>query len=150
MKNTHISHPFFSFALVTFQFAFIIALLLTTSISFHPFAITINTAAAIIGLWALQTMHWGHFNIIPDPMPEIELVTTGPYQFIRHPMYFSIILFFLPLVLLNFSLLSVGLYINLTFVLLIKLHYEEYLLSQVVADYPEYQKRTKKLIPFIL
>ncbi len=150
MSQQNLQHPFFSFALVTLQFTLIGALLLTTSISFHPFAIALNILAAVIGLWALQAMHWGHFNIVPDPMPDIELVTQGPYQFIRHPMYFSIILFFLPLVLLNFSLLSAGLYINLIFILLIKLHYEEYLLSQALPDYPNYQKRTNKLIPFII
>lgn len=94
-------------------------------------------------------MHLGHFNIIPDPMPDIQLVTHGPYQFIRHPMYLSIIVFFLPMVLLDFSLGSIGLYMNLIFILLIKLSYEEYLLAQVLPDYPAYQAKTKKLIPFV-
>ena len=149
MKTTKPIHPFFSFALVILQFGLIAALLLTTAISFNSVSITMQIIAIIIGLWAVQSMHLGHFNIIPDPMPDIKLVTHGPYQFVRHPMYLSIILFFLPMVVLDFSLASVGLYMNLIFVLLIKLSYEEYLLTQALADYPTYQSKTKKLIPFI-
>jgi protein-S-isoprenylcysteine O-methyltransferase Ste14 len=105
--------------------------------------------AIFIGLWALKTMHIGHFNIVPDPMPEINLVTTGPYQYIRHPMYLSILLFFFPWVILHvsgISLLALG---ALVFTLLFKLHYEESLLVERLADYSVYQSKTKKLIPFV-
>ncbi len=150
MKKTKPIHPFFSFGLVFLQFGLIAALLLTSSISLHLFSIALQLLAIFIGLWAVQTMHLGHFNIIPDPMPDIKLVTRGPYQYIRHPMYLSIMLFFLPMVITNFNLLNVGLYFNLFIILFIKLHYEEYLLQQTLPDYPKYQSKTKKLIPFIL
>ena len=95
MNKTKPAHPFFSFALVALQFGLILLLVLSTAITLHPFALLLQASAALIGLWAVQTMHLGRFNIIPDPMPDIQLVTTGPYRFIRHPMYFSILLFFL-------------------------------------------------------
>lgn len=87
-------HPFISFSLVSLQFSLIALLLLILPLSLNGFVLTIEIIAILLGLWAVQAMHIGHFNIVPDPMPDIELVTHGPYQFIRHPMYFSIILFF--------------------------------------------------------
>ncbi len=147
---TQVKHPLISFGLVTLQFSLIGLLLLMLSISLNPIALGMQTLAIVLGLWAVQTMHLGHFNIIPDPMPDIELVTHGPYRFIRHPMYFSIMLFFLPLVLLQLDWLTLSLYANLCIILFIKLSYEEHLLLESVPDYEIYQQRTKKLIPYLL
>jgi protein-S-isoprenylcysteine O-methyltransferase Ste14 len=94
-------------------------------------------------------MHLGHFNIIPDPMPDIQLVTHGPYQFIRHPMYFSIVLFFFPLVFINLNWINLSVYANLVIILIIKLSYEESLLTDTLVNYESYQAKTKKLIPFL-
>lgn len=143
-------HPFFSYALVALQFGLIGALLLASTWNLSTAALVVYGLAVLLGLWAVKTMHLGHFNIVPDPMPDLKLVTTGPYSKIRHPMYASILLFFLPIVLGDFGLLTAGLYLNLFFVLFIKLSYEEFLLTQNVPDYAHYQKQTKRLIPFIL
>jgi len=147
---TSIKHPIVSFSLVTLQFTLIAVLLLLLPLSVNIIVLITQGAAIIIGLWALKTMHIGHFNIIPDPMPDIELVTHGPYQFIRHPMYFSIALFFFPLVFVNLNWVNLSVYANLLIILLIKLTYEESLLTEKLPDYEAYQTRTKKLIPFLL
>ena len=150
MLSKHLPHPFFSYGLVVLQFSLIGVLLVSSDWHFSKITISIYAIAIFIGLWAIKSMHFGHFNIIPDPMPNIKLVTTGPYQFIRHPMYFSILLFFLAVVIMDVSLVSMGLYLNLFLVLFVKLSYEEYLLTQSLPDYPQYQSKTKRLIPFIL
>ena len=111
--------------------------------------VPIQITAVAIGLWAVQAMHLGHFNIVPDPMPEMRLVTTGPYQYIRHPRYFWILLFFMPMVALNANLSNLSALLLLISVLLVKLHYEERLLNERLTDYSRYQTKTKKLIPFL-
>ncbi len=148
-QKTQFKHPLLSYSLVTLQFS-LIALLIWVL----PWAIVLQILpfqllAIFIGLWALKTMHIGNFNIVPDPMPKINLVTTGPYQYIRHPMYLSILLFFFPWVMLyasSISLFALGL---LILTLLFKLHYEERLLVERLTDYSLYQSKTKKLIPFL-
>lgn len=147
---TNIKHPAISFSLVFFQFALIAVLLLMLPLSFNYMVLSVQAVAIFIGLWAVQTMHLGHFNIIPDPMPDIEIVTHGPYRYIRHPMYFSIVLFFFPIVLIQIDWIALAVYTSLCFILFIKLSYEENLLVDTLPDYAEYQKKTKKIIPFVL
>lgn len=146
---TPIKHPLASFSLVGLQFGLIAALLLLLPLSLHPLVLGTQAVAILIGLWAVQAMHLGHFNIIPDPQPEIELVTHGPYRFIRHPMYFSIVLFFLPLIIANPNTWSLGLYAGLWVILLIKLSYEEHLLLELLPEYDDYRQSSKKIIPFV-
>lgn len=143
-------HPAISYSLVILQFTLIILLLLALPLSSNLFTLLLQATAIIIGLWAVKAMHLGKFNIVPDPRDDTELITDGPYRYIRHPMYFSIILFFLPLVLKNFNGLNLAIYINLCIILFIKLSYEEQLLTQHLVGYKDYQKNSKKLLPFIL
>jgi protein-S-isoprenylcysteine O-methyltransferase Ste14 len=110
-------------------------------------AASAQITAVILGLWAIKTMHLGHFNIVPDPMPDIELVTTGPYSKIRHPMYASILLFFSVMVIEHNSLITYAIYASLTLALVIKLSYEERLLKEQLPFYSLYQQKTKRLIP---
>ncbi|MBF6058717.1 MULTISPECIES: methyltransferase family protein [Thiomicrorhabdus] len=147
--STKIRHPFVSFSLVFLQFALITVLLLVLPLQSSNPTYIIQASGILLGLWAVKTMHLGHFNIIPDPMPDIELVTTGPYRWIRHPMYASILLFFLPMIVEHFSALSAALYLILAATLLIKLSYEEHLLTEKLPDYPLYQSRTSRLLPKI-
>ena len=143
-------HPWYSYGLVSAQFGFIALLLAAT----YPWQITdwsfpVHILGAILGLWALKTMHLGHFNIIPDPMPHLQLVTTGPYAFIRHPMYASILIFFLPFPILHSTPISWLVFALLGMTLLLKLHYEEHLIRHKISDYKIYQSHTKKLIPWV-
>ena len=142
-------HPLLSFSFVSLQFSMIALLLWILPKGLDWQILPFQILAIFIGLWAVKTMRLGHFNIVPDPMPEINLVTTGPYQYIRHPMYLSILLFFFPWVILHTSILSLTILGLLTLTLLFKLHYEESLLVERLADYRLYQPRTKKLIPFL-
>ena len=146
---TQLKHPFVSYTLVFVQFFTLGALLLTGPWLASLQGVIWQVAGILLGLWALQTMHWGRFNIIPDPRPDSSLVQAGPYRLIRHPMYAAILLFFIPLVLEAPSMLRWGLLGILVVDLLIKLHYEESLLKIQFSDYADYQTRSRKIIPFI-
>ncbi|BBP44044.1 methyltransferase family protein [Thiosulfativibrio zosterae] len=146
---TQLKHPLISYSLVFIQFLIIGALLFTGPWLASLQGAIWQVAGVLLGLWALQTMHLGRFNIIPDPRPDSSLVQAGPYRLIRHPMYASILLFFIPLVIEAPSMLRWGLLGILIVDLFIKLHYEESLLKIQFSDYADYQTRSRKIIPFI-
>ena len=78
-----------------------------------------------------------------------ELVTTGPYAFVRHPIYTGMLLAVLGTVLVSgIPWLITFVFICAYFVYSAKTE-EKHMLQQFPKAYPEYRKRVKALIPFI-
>src|SRR5659263_263910 len=48
--------------------------------------------SVVLAAWTLVYNRPGNFNIRPTPKVHGVLVTTGPYRWIRHPMYTSVLL----------------------------------------------------------
>jgi protein-S-isoprenylcysteine O-methyltransferase Ste14 len=82
---------------------------------------------------------------------EHELVQRGPYRFVRHPIYTGLLSMFLGTA-VAFGNLAALVAVPLVFVSFwIKLGREERLmLKQFPDDYPDYQRRVKRIIPFLL
>jgi len=77
-------------------------------------------------------------------------LTTGPYKWIRNPMYVAVILFYLPIVIKHFKWINSLVFMALLITLLLKIKSEEeFLLERFGKDYFEYKKKTKRFIPFI-
>lgn len=110
-------------------------------------------ATELIGLalavWAIFIMNPIRISIFPEPREDGELIETGPYAFIRHPMYTSILIVAAVLTLDRMDIMSVALFLILVINQVVKLKFEEKLLIQKYAGYSEYMKRTKALVPFI-
>ena len=102
-----------------------------------------------LGLWALRTMTFRNFQILPEVRPGSRLVTQGPYQYIRHPMYSALLLVSFALMVDTYSPARLILWIILVIDLWVKLTYEERLLARQFGEYRDYQQRTKRIIPFL-
>lgn len=102
-----------------------------------------------LGIWAILAMRIGNFNITPDPLKHSQLVTSGPYRMIRHPMYLAILLTTLPLIIYSFDLFRLAIWLVLLIDLIFKLIYEENLLSVKLVGYDRYIERSFRLFPYI-
>ena len=78
-----------------------------------------------------------------------ELVQDGLFSIIRHPMYLALLLTTLPLIVTKFSMVRLLLWLILLVDLLLKINFEEELLTVRVAGYANYAKDSYRLIPFV-
>ncbi len=138
-----------SYIFVFIQFLCLILIVMGSSSNLSIFDIGIIFIGLLIGAWAIITMKLSNFNVVPDLKENSKLVTYGPYKYIRHPMYSALLLATLPIVLNNFSVYNITLWIILFVDLLLKLNYEESLLEKRFIEYEFYKKQSKRLIPFI-
>jgi protein-S-isoprenylcysteine O-methyltransferase Ste14 len=81
---------------------------------------------------------------------EPELVTTGPYQFVRHPIYSGLLLAVVGTALAtNFLGLAIAVILGAYFYYAATVE-ERNLVTVFPTAYPAYREHTKKLIPFLL
>ena len=78
------------------------------------------------------------------------LVTTGPYRYVRHPIYTSMILMFIGTILYYGSLIISVIFVILAIDFILRTRKEEEIMIKLFGErYKEYMKRTKRLIPLI-
>jgi len=99
------------------------------------------------GLVTLFYNRIGNFSIYPRPRPGAQLITTGPYRYIRHPMYLSLVIMMLGVALFNFHWINfIGL-VLVTTAVSGKALLEERLLQVHFPAYAAYMQRTSRVIP---
>lgn len=110
--------------------------------------ISIQVLAALLMIWSHITFGLRSFHAAANTTIG-ELVTSGPYQFLRHPIYASVIYFFAaPLIVyLNLNVLLAVLAILGLF---IRMLLEEKFLMNTYPEYVDYCKRAKRFIPSII
>jgi protein-S-isoprenylcysteine O-methyltransferase Ste14 len=140
----------YSWILVALQFVCLFAIFLTGPlIAKNPFILALETLAVVLGIWSVFLMDPQTINVFPEVRKDAQFLKSGPYRFIRHPMYLAVILLILSLLLEKFTLPRLVIFIILVADLLIKIRYEEKILISKYPGYKEYSEKVKKLIPFI-
>ena len=122
--------------------------------------VTTSNLAGVLGLgvmgvsiffsiWARQTLgkNWSGTIVVKQ---DHELVTAGPYRFVRHPIYTGLLGGFIGMAIIvggGLSWLSV---LSGLIAFLIRIPAEEKIMTNLFPEqYSAYKKRTKALIPFL-
>lgn len=119
-----------------------------------PLPVWVRLTGLPLGLLFVISFHWmfrnlGH-NITPTSMPRADatLITTGPYRWIRHPMYTFSLLMFTSLALLTASWFIAMSGVCAFILLALRSRIEEQrLIDKFGAAYREYQQVTGRFFP---
>lgn len=141
----------YSYFLVSLQFILIAILLITHGLQTPSnFALLIFLLGCGFGLYTVRHNKLGNFNITPEIKENASLITTGAYRYIRHPMYFSVLVMMFGVVVSKPTFLSFFIYALLVVTLFLKAQKEEMLWMEQSNKYKTYMQHTKRIIPFIL
>jgi len=109
----------------------------------------IQITGIIVGFWAIFEMSKSRLNITPTPLKGAVLIQSGPYKMVRHPMYLSLILVFVPMLIFNFNLWGGVVFLIFFLNLILKMFHEEKLLFSFFNDYKSYSEKSWRLIPYV-
>jgi len=113
-----------------------------------PIVTGVQILAFVLMIWARVTFGGRSFHATASPT-EGGLVTTGPYRYVRHPIYAAVLYFTWAGVCANLSLLNAALGIFTLAGALVRIRSEETLIRVRYPEYDEYAKKTRRLIPFL-
>ena len=140
-----------SWFLVFLQFASIIWIVIPKkSVEIFGFWWVFVLFSLIFSAWIFLHNRIGNFNIIPEIKEGAKFVGSGPYRYIRHPMYFALIVGVLGILMRFFSYSNLFAFVVLIFALIFKAKKEERLWMDHHKEYEEYLNSTKMIIPFLL
>ena len=114
----------------------------------QPIAIALQTIAVGLMVWARIAFGSRSFHAVANPTAG-GLVTSGPYKYIRHPIYTAGNLFGWASIVVHPSILSVALGVLLLLGGFIRMFIEERLVKEAYPEYAEYAKTTKRMIPYV-
>jgi protein-S-isoprenylcysteine O-methyltransferase Ste14 len=110
-------------------------------------AVLLGVALVIAG--SIELRRAKAFTALPHPREGGELVESGPFRFVRHPLYAGLIFASVGWAVMHLSLVAALAGVLLAVVLDLKRRREESWLVERFAGYREYRERTKAFVPFV-
>ena len=106
-------------------------------------------AAIALACWTLMHNRLGNFHIRPTPKVSGILVTSGPYRWIRHPMYTTLLLGAGALAWISHPVTGWATWSALAGVLFLKSVLEEHWLCEHYPEYAAYRLASKRFLPYL-
>lgn len=97
--------------------------------------------------WMIAAFVWSRRRDAAGGVPGLS--TSGPFAYLRHPIYAALIHFVWAGAMDHFSWPVLGWAETVTAGAFTRMHVEDHVLLRTYPDYRAYKKRVKKLIPFI-
>jgi protein-S-isoprenylcysteine O-methyltransferase Ste14 len=135
-----------AFALMVFG---IIGFYYTNSLfTASPVVIALQLLSVALMIWARRTFGTRSFHAEATPT-EGGLVTSGPYRYLRHPIYTAVLFFVWPPAIARGAAAPIVFAALISIGAIIRMLCEEYLLARQYPAYDEYAKSTKRIIPYL-
>jgi len=118
-----------------------------------PLWLTLLAHALVLGcfllvFWVMRVNSFASRTIQVEAGQKV--ISSGPHPFVRHPMYFGLVVIYLSIPLALGSYVALPPFALLTPVIVFRLLNEESILRQELPGYPEYCLRTRfRLVPFV-
>lgn len=135
--------------LVSGQFILILFIVLSSSHAYTLNSISLLVVGLCLGLWVISHNKINNFNVQPELKQKAELVMSGPYRFIRHPMYTALLLVMLGICMTKQNPIVFLAWLLLIVILWIKSRLEEQYLIERWPHYTAYREGTYRFIPLI-
>lgn len=151
MRNFFLQHPTFSHLLVGLQLFGIACCCYPVGLKNlgSVYCLIACALGAILGVLTLCYNKIGNFSIYPEIKAHAILITSGPYRYIRHPMYTSLLIMMIGIALYNYHWLNALGVILVLFAVINKANNEEKLLLMKFDTYAAYQLESDRFIPNI-
>lgn len=114
-----------------------------------PVTIAIQVLAALVLIWARVVFGVRSFHAAADPTGG-GLITTGPYRYIRHPIYASVLYFVWAGIAAHWSLVNALSALVMTVAFAVRMYAEEHLIGGRYPEYAEYARSTRRVVPYLL
>ena len=108
----------------------------------------LTSAATVLYFKSLNHLGRNYSPCFDSHVP-LEMITSGPYRFTRHPMYLAKLLVAVGNFVISGSLWFLLMFLYLALETKRTIFNEEKYLTTTVPDYEDYKKRTKRMIPFV-
>ena len=136
-----------AYALLAVPLAFLV--LTKRFFSPSPVVIALQVAGLLAVSWARLTFGMRSFRVASTPT-QGGLVTTGPYRFVRHPIYAGALVILAGVLVGHHDLGALVPVACVAFALVVRMSAEERSVLRTYPEYATYAQRTKRIIPWVL
>ena len=106
-------------------------------------AMIIGGFTIIISLFQLRNQ----LSPFPSPRQRHQLIQSGLFKYVRHPIYSGILFFVVGFAAFQESVFKLIISLLLGVLFYLKSNYEEKLLTKIYKEYKDYKRRTGKFLP---
>jgi protein-S-isoprenylcysteine O-methyltransferase Ste14 len=125
------------------QLSFFLLPRATLSLPAEIASLSLVSAGAIVSVWILVWLR-SAFSILPQARA---LVTAGPYRYIRHPLYAAEGIASVGLMMQFVQPLAALITLAAFALQILRMHYEERVLTEEFPEYAPYKRRTFRVVP---
>lgn len=135
-----------AYGLLAFPLAFLVAT--KRLLSPAPAAVAPMVVGLVIVVWARLTFGWRSLHA-GSAATKGGLVTSGPYRWVRHPIYAGLMLILAAVVVGHHDAETIVAVAIIVAALGVRIAAEERAVFRMYPEYESYARRTKRLVPWV-